>query len=254
MAKLGVNSKVLALMLVPVFAGSALLLWFFPSDSKVAEHLSGRSAANGDAPGVAANATDWLTPNEALPVLVESVTRTQSQLESLADQNDALRADLDALRDQAAAASIQPEAHVDQSASADNPDGDEDPDVAQERAEAEAEQYYAQQMELLENRFSTEPENPDLSAKAWDEIVPAMETYSDYFSLDELVCAGTICRLHATLRQLDGSDGGAPPIAQVIHGEAGWPGQTLFEMDTESGEVIVYLMQEGVDMPSVEPR
>jgi hypothetical protein len=41
-------------------------------------------------------------------------------------------------------------------------------------------------------------------------------------------------------------------LQQIINGDVGWTGQSLYRMNMETGEVTVYLLRNGVEMPTAD--
>jgi hypothetical protein len=59
-----------------------------------------------------------------------------------------------------------------------------------------------------------------------------------------------MCRVKASVREENRhSSEQLPPLDHIIHGHASWPGQSLYEMNVDTGEITLYLMREGVELP-----
>ena len=120
---------------------------------------------------------------------------------------------------------------------------------AQRRAQVDA--WYGEQMSLLEGSFVTQGSDPVWEARSQDRILAALEEVQGQIDLVALSCGTAMCRLDARR----GLSGAPIQVDQVLHGTLGWEGQSLAKVDESTGEITVYLMREGVDMPlAEEPR
>jgi hypothetical protein len=85
------------------------------------------------------------------------------------------------------------------------------------------------------------------------ELQTAFEGYPGRIQLNDVSCGDAMCKVSANIIET-GNDPNetTPPFDQIIHGNAKWPGQSMYKMDMDTGEVTLYLMREGVGLPQEE--
>ncbi|MGR8932299.1 MAG: hypothetical protein ACU836_16850 [Gammaproteobacteria bacterium] len=123
-----------------------------------------------------------------------------------------------------------------------------DPDEQQRIDLAEYAQRYKEHISELEAQLRSEPEDAKWSEKVSNDVQSAFEK-SDQYTFRNLSCKRTLCKLEANLVQSEADRDRAsmtngPGIDHFLHGALGWKGRTEFAVNTETGEVVVYLMHE----------
>lgn len=116
----------------------------------------------------------------------------------------------------------------------------------QRRAQVDA--WYGEQMSLLEGSFTSQGSDPAWEIRSQDRILAAFEEVQGQIDLVAVACGTAMCRLDARR----GASAEPIQVDQVLHGTLGWQGQSLAKVDESTGEITVYLMREGVDMPLAE--
>jgi hypothetical protein len=237
-------------LLAAVAAVAGMLLWFnsriVETETKTFSYATEPASKVSTAlPENKAGDSDLAALRQRLDDLTAAVKRTQAQLEKhdqalVEDSND-----YQALPTQSMS-TFKPyeEADIEQ----------EDVDIQQEQDRAQAEQFYEDQLVLLESDLAAQTVDQQWLAQVEYDFHNAFEERFQNYSLDNISCGSTMCKLKATMHLDDEStELGMPPgIDHIIHGDIGWPGQSIYAMNAETGEVTVYLMREGAEMPYVE--
>jgi hypothetical protein len=114
------------------------------------------------------------------------------------------------------------------------------PADAHERADAQA------QVEVLEGTMRAEPPDPQWAPTAEVALRHAWQgEVTGGLDLVEAACGTTLCRVTFTS---PGAGVPADRLPYLLH-LAPWPGLAFFRVDGEAGEVVVYLVREGYDLP-----
>ncbi|MGD8589073.1 MAG: hypothetical protein PVG22_09620 [Chromatiales bacterium] len=130
----------------------------------------------------------------------------------------------------------------------------EDIHIQRERDRALAEQIYTEQLALLESDLATQSRDIHWSTQIEDDFSRAFDEHLQSYSLDNILCGDKTCRLDVTMymdneaTEIDPQSG----LQQIINGDVGWTGQSLYRMNMETGEVTVYLLRNGVEMPTAD--
>ncbi len=124
-----------------------------------------------------------------------------------------------------------------------------DPDVQQEKERALANQWYQEQVNLLEADLYGETVDETWSAQVEHDFRGAFDKHSGHYTLNDVTCGSSACRVTARMRSDTNNTDPRPRLDQLIYSEVDWEGQSLSELNEETGDVTVYLVREGVDMP-----
>jgi hypothetical protein len=127
---------------------------------------------------------------------------------------------------------------------------DIDPDLQQEQEVLEAELRQAEYERQLEDFFASQQEDVSWSAQVESDFQSAFDNYMDQMQLNSVSCGDVMCKVSANMIAVDNvSAEQLPRLDHIIHGEAKWQGQSMFKMDLDTGEITLYLMRDGVDLP-----
>lgn len=190
-------------------------------------------------------------PRDGMQRQVASLSKTVAELEArLAMRESTNRLGVGAPTSPAVL-QAQTVAGSQESAPREDPDWEEaDRERMQSQRRAQADAWYRDQLSVLEGSFVSQGADPAWEAESQDRILAAFEEVEGQLDLVSLACGTAMCRIDARRN----SDGAALPVDQLLHGSLGWEGQSMAKVDEATGEVTVYLMREGVQMPLAEPR
>ncbi len=199
-------------------------------------------------PGTEVHSGDVEAPLQELNAQIDFLrSQLEAERQGSAERNQAQERQLTALRrEQRALISSRSVAGGEDEADLDET---RDPDLVQQEEALLAEELYRAQMELLERTFQGQAIDPQWSIEVDDQFRSAFDQYPESHMLHAVECGGSMCRVEATISLGAESAETSPGLDQLLHGDAGWEGPSTFAWNTESGEVTIYLMREGAEMP-----
>ncbi len=234
-----------------VIAISVSMTWFFASGNEADKLNVNHTIDKAILPPSLTNNSDLSSVEQQLNHMNQTVGYIQDQLNeqvrSLVEQNEKIVLELSTLKQK------QNEPLNHEVALLQAPDISiverVDPDKQQEQERAMAEQWHEEQFNYLESHLAGQTEDQSWSMQVEMDFHGAFDNNSEHYTLNDISCGDTMCRLEASMQSESEDSTPRPGLDHVIHGEAGWAGQSMFELDTETGNVTVYLMRDGVDMP-----
>jgi phage-related protein len=123
-------------------------------------------------------------------------------------------------------------------------------DPEQEQEVLAAETRRLAYMRQIDEQFMLQAEDASWSAQVESDFSSVLENYMGQIQLNSVSCGDSMCKISANIIVTDdASTEQLPPLEHIIHGDAQWQGQSLYEMDMDTGEITFYLMRDGVDLP-----
>lgn len=124
---------------------------------------------------------------------------------------------------------------------------EQDSAAQQEFDRQEADLHYEEKINALQTQLGEESVDEAWFTEVGDDVYRAIEKHSDRYVLDNLVCGSSICKLDASMKFINGESdfSSGHGVDRLIHGEMAWAGQSLFEQDTETGKITVFLIKKG---------
>jgi hypothetical protein len=123
-----------------------------------------------------------------------------------------------------------------------------DDDVLAEERRAAADSWYQDQLTLLGQTFDSQGADPNWEADVQARTVAAFSDVGGDLELASMSCGAAMCRLEARMI----GDGANVRVDEVLNGKMVWEGESMTRVDESTGEVTVFLMRDGVEMPFVE--
>jgi len=123
-------------------------------------------------------------------------------------------------------------------------------DLQQEQENLDAASRQAEYERQLDYFLASQQEDVSWSAQVESNFQAAFNNHMDQIQLNSVTCGDVICKVTANVIGVENiSADQMPQIDHIIYGDAKWLGQSMFKMDLDSGEITLYLMRDGVDLP-----
>lgn len=213
------KSRFILLLTVALFAMAFIFAWIYQSKPKINETQQ-----------QTVEAVEYKDP--AVESLAQSVMELQNKIEALSDRLDKK---IHLMQQQQTALLDSQKAPA------------ESEEISEEYARQEAEDWYERQMEKLDAALVSVPKDEKWSSSTTGRLEEVFQNLND-FEIKEISCSGVLCKVNARISSQDLEDAGG--IDGLLHGTMGWEGQTMASVNEATGEVMVYLLREGVDLIS----
>jgi hypothetical protein len=130
-----------------------------------------------------------------------------------------------------------------------------DSDYRQEQELLFSESHQNAYMQQVDDLFMQQEEDISWSAQVESDFSSAFENYIGQVQLSNVSCGDSMCKVSANIIDADNTTPDKlPPLDHIIHGDAEWQGQSLYKMDLDTGEITLYLMRDGIDLPKQHHR
>ncbi len=234
------SNRIRIYILIAVFSCSSLLIWHFSSAERIAKIID-------------PSKNDIASPSLRNDIGNSLLTIREKQLTEITESINKINKRLDKMQNKLVVATLaQPIQEVDLLDV--ELSEEQDPDIEQDIDRQEADQHYEEKINSLQTQLVKEPVDEVWLTEVEDTVHSAIEKLSELYVLDDFVCGSTICKLEASMKPINGEGdfSSGPGIDHLVHGEMAWTGQSLSEVDTETGKATVYLIRHGENVTSEE--
>jgi len=127
---------------------------------------------------------------------------------------------------------------------------EEEHSISEQEKEEQAFAWYQNQASAIEVTLAAEPPDNQWAEEIQTRFEAVLETSDTDVEIQSLRCGSTMCKVSAEVTGGDASSG--PNIDHLVYGDMQWDGQFFSKYDADTGEITLFLMRPGVDMPTFE--
>ncbi len=125
-----------------------------------------------------------------------------------------------------------------------NPAATAAPTLTPEQIEALAAQQRRVQTQLLETTLVAEARDPDWSVAAEDQVRTGLGKVSAELTVNDLICASTLCKLEASSTASDPAE-----VFRTMNEHLAWDGEMFMTINLDEGRTTAWLGRPGATLP-----
>lgn len=113
-----------------------------------------------------------------------------------------------------------------------------------EQIEAQAAEQQRAQTQLLENTLVAEARDPEWSIGAEEKVRAGLSDVKDELTVNDLVCASTMCKLEAS-----SAGGDVAEVFRTMNEHLSWDGEMFVTINLDEGHATAWLGRPGASLP-----
>lgn len=121
------------------------------------------------------------------------------------------------------------------------------PMLTPEQIEAQAAQQQRAQAQLLENTLAAEARDPEWSISAEEKVRAGLSAVTGELTVNDLVCATTMCKLEASSTASDASE-----VFRAMNEHLAWDGEMFVTINLDEGHTTAWLAKPGATLPRAD--